>query len=262
MPDGSNVTGSPTSRPPFQSVPVTRLPKPCRTKIRSIGSRVSRPRAANSTAAIRSSIVRATSSIPSPVLAEQRMMGLPSKIVPLMASSTSASTTSSHSASGVRSVFVSAMKPSGTCSKSTISMCSRVWGITPSSAAITSMTRSMPPTPASICLTKRSCPGTSTTPMRRPEGRSMNAKPSSIEMPRFRSSGRRSVLMPLIRSISAVFPWSIWPAVPSIAARVGEMSLMETHCISGDGAGKLSRGFRRSGAPAGGGRLLDSSTSC
>ena len=45
-----------------------------------------------------------------------------------------------------------------------IARCSRVWGITPSSAAITSMTRSIPPTPASMFFTNRSWPGTSTMP--------------------------------------------------------------------------------------------------
>ena len=43
-----------------------------------------------------------------------------------------------------------------------MSKCSRVCGITDSSAATTSITRSMPPAPASMFLTKRSWPGTST----------------------------------------------------------------------------------------------------
>ena len=40
--------------------------------------------------------------------------------------------------------------------------CSRVWGMTLSSAATTSSARSIPPTPASMFLMKRSWPGTST----------------------------------------------------------------------------------------------------
>ena len=46
--------------------------------------------------------------------------------------------------------------------------CSRVCGITPSSAATTSRKRSMPVAPATIVRTKRSWPGTSTTDRRRP----------------------------------------------------------------------------------------------
>ena len=43
-----------------------------------------------------------------------------------------------------------------------MSKCSRVWGITDSSAATTSITASMPWAPASMLRTKRSWPGTST----------------------------------------------------------------------------------------------------
>ncbi len=50
----------------------------------------------------------------------------------------------------------------GRCSSRQISKCSRVCGITDSSAATTSSTRSIPPAPASMFLTKRSWPGTST----------------------------------------------------------------------------------------------------
>ena len=42
--------------------------------------------------------------------------------------------------------------------------CSRVWGMTPSSAATTSSRTSMPVAPASMFRMKSSCPGTSTTP--------------------------------------------------------------------------------------------------
>ena len=48
-----------------------------------------------------------------------------------------------------------------------MSKCSRVCGLMDSSAAMTNSTRSMPLTPASMFLTKRSCPGTSTKPRRR-----------------------------------------------------------------------------------------------
>ena len=49
------------------------------------------------------------------------------------------------------------------------------------------------------------------------EGSSSGAKPSSIEMPRSLSSGRRSVSLPVSAPTSAVLPWSMWPAVPSVS---------------------------------------------
>ena len=52
--------------------------------------------------------------------------------------------------------------PRGMRSSRQMSKCSRVCGITDSSAATTSSTQSMPPTPASMFCTKRSWPGTST----------------------------------------------------------------------------------------------------
>ncbi len=56
--------------------------------------------------------------------------------------------------------------PRRMASRRQMSKCSRVCGLMPSSAAITSSTRSMPPTPASMLRTKRSWPGTSTKPRR------------------------------------------------------------------------------------------------
>ncbi len=61
-----------------------------------------------------------------------------------------------------RSVLVSATMPDLMRRSWQIARCSRVCGITPSSAAITSSARSIPPTPASMFFTKRSWPGTST----------------------------------------------------------------------------------------------------
>ncbi len=55
--------------------------------------------------------------------------------------------------------------------------CSRVWGMMPSSAAITSITMSMPPTPASMFLMSPSWPGTSTMPSRLPFGKVEGREP-------------------------------------------------------------------------------------
>ena len=93
-----------------------------------------------------------------------------------------------------------------TPSRPQMSRCSRVCGITPSSAATTSTTRSMPTAPATIVRTKRSCPGTSTTPTVSPPGKSRWAKPSSMVMPRSFSSLSRSVSMPVSARTSEVLP--------------------------------------------------------
>ena len=73
----------------------------------------------------------------------------------------------------------------------------------------------MPVAPAIICRTKRSWPGTSTTPIRVPSGSSICAKPSSMVMPRRFSSSSRSGSVPVSAFTSADLPWSMWPAVPS-----------------------------------------------
>jgi hypothetical protein len=85
----------------------------------------------------------------------------------------------------------------------------------PSSAATTSTTTSMPPAPAAMARTNRSCPGTSTTPATVPPGRARWAKPSSMVMPRRFSSASRSVSTPVSAWTSAVLPWSMCPAVPT-----------------------------------------------
>ncbi len=64
----------------------------------------------------------------------------------------------------------------------------------------------MPLAPATMWRTNRSWPGTSTRLTARPEGRASGAKPSSIEIPRAFSSGRRSVSRPVRASTSAVLP--------------------------------------------------------
>ena len=70
-----------------------------------------------------------------------------------------------------------------------MSRCSRVCGMTESSAATTSIARSSPEAPASMFRMNRSCPGTSTRARRcRPSSRA--AKPRSMEIPRCRSAGK------------------------------------------------------------------------
>ena len=70
---------------------------------------------------------------------------------------------------------MTATTPVVTPSARSTAACSRVWGITPSSAATTIRNRSIPVAPATIVRTKRSWPGTSTTDSRRPDGSSSGA---------------------------------------------------------------------------------------
>ncbi len=116
---------------------------------------------------------------------------------------------SSAPSSSTRSRLVSATTPSRMPSSCTIAACSRVCGMTPSSAATTSRKRSIPVAPATIARMKRSWPGTSTTDSRRPDGSSSGAYPSSIEMPRAFSWGSRSVSTPVSAATRAVLPWSM-----------------------------------------------------
>ena len=153
---------------------------------------------------IRSSSATSTGK-PCPVYAEIGRMALPASEVGCNCSAISSCTSSSHSSS-TRSAFVSATTPRRTRSRSRIARCSRVCGITPSSAATTSSAASIPPTPASIFLMKPSCPGTSTILTSRPPGSVNQAKPRSIVMPRSFSSASRSGSIPVNAFTSVDFP--------------------------------------------------------
>ena len=84
--------------------------------------------------------------------------------------------------------------------------CSRVCGMTDSSAATTSSTASMPWAPASMLRTKRSWPGTSMKEATRPSPRSRWAKPRSMVIPRSFSSLRRSGSTPVSARTRALLP--------------------------------------------------------
>jgi hypothetical protein len=78
-------------------------------------------------------------------------------------------------AGSARSALVTATTPRRTPSWRNTAACSRVWGMTPSSAATHSRNMSMPVAPATMVRTNRSCPGTSTSESRRPLGNSSGA---------------------------------------------------------------------------------------
>ena len=127
---------------------------------------------------------------------ESGRIGADSRNVPASVARTS-SAASSTSSGSTMSIFVSATSPRFTPRICMIARCSLVCGMTPSSAATTSTTRSMPVAPATMFLMKRSCPGTSTMPTHRPSGSVKRAKPRSIVIPRSCSSFRRSGSMPV-----------------------------------------------------------------
>ena len=200
-PLGSNSTASPMLNWPSSKVPVTTVPKPLRLKTRSTGSRGrARLRRAGNAPRVRARVLR-KSIKPLPVVALTRTSGALARWVACNSSATSNSTNSSHSGSSTRSTLVNTTTAAGTASKSRIARCSRVCGITPSSAAMINMAASIPPTPANIFLMKSIWPGTSTIPTASvwsaPAMRnSIQAKPRSIVIPRRFSSCSRSGSMP------------------------------------------------------------------
>ena len=211
---GTISISSPTLIDPSTRVPVTTVPNPLMRKTRSMGRR-GRPRSGRGSAWSRSASRAVTSSgMPSPVTAETSTMRAPSSDVPRSTLTTSCLTSSSQSGS-TRSRLVSTTRPRFTSRRSSTSTCSRVCGITPSSAATTRSAASRPCAPASMLRMKRAWPGTSTIPTSRPLGSVRCANPRSIVMPRRFSSARRSGSMPVSAVINVDLPWSMWPAVPT-----------------------------------------------
>ncbi len=155
---GTSASASPSETVPERSVPVTTVPNPFSVKARSTGrkSGPSAGRSGTSAASAASASTRRGS--PSPVRAETGTMGAPSRKVPAQAPWISSSSRGSQSAPrpGSRSLLVTATRPRGTPSSRQMSRCSRVWGMTPSSAATTRTTTSMPPAPAAMARTNRS----------------------------------------------------------------------------------------------------------
>ena len=99
-----------------------------------------------------------------------------------------------------------------------MSRCSRVWGITPSSAATTEHGQVHPAGAGDHVAHEALVAGHVDHAQREvPSGRSSWAKPSSIEIPRACSSLSRSVSVPVSSATSAVLPWSTWPAVPRMS---------------------------------------------
>ena len=194
-PSGSCCSTSPTCTRPACTVPVATVPTPSRLNTRSMARRkpawagsaavvsavvsagsvaaaartglsepwgsavLSAPCAASSRAASARSSWR-NSPTPSPRVAETGMMGAWARGV----SASSAVTcwvTSCTRASSTRSILVMATTPRSMPSSDRTARCSRVCGITPSSAATSSRAKSMPVAPEIIVCSSFSWPGTS-----------------------------------------------------------------------------------------------------
>ena len=219
------ISRSIMSRPtgPPRRLPVTTVPRPRTANTRSMASRgwpsnVARDLARSASVAI----AARTSSKPSPVVADATSTGAPARVVRSSSPRVAAMSAARRSASDARSAFVTTAIPSVIASASRSSRCSSVWAFGPSSAATTSSAASISPAPTSMLPTSRSWPGTSTKSTISPSGSARCAYPTSIVMPRRRSSGSRSASIPVSARRSVVLPWSMWPAVPMttlIAAR-------------------------------------------
>ena len=155
-----------------------------------------------------------SASSPSPLFEDATTTSASARKVPATSSETSSSTRADVSASTVSALVMTTI-PCFMSRRRQMSKCSRVWGMTPSSAATTKITASIPLAPANMFLMNLSCPGTSTKPMRTPS-RASSTKPRSMVIPRRFSSGNRSVSTPVRARTSEVLPWSMCPAVPTI----------------------------------------------
>ena len=153
--DGKAISSSPTATGASCSVPVTTVPTPLIVKQRSIGRRgaasvvSARARQASQQAATCSSSAASRSSIPAPVLDDTGTIDASANTVSERKSSTSSSASSIISLSA-RSHIVSATTMCVTPNSSSTCTCSRVCGITPSTADTTNTATSMPVAPCTM----------------------------------------------------------------------------------------------------------------
>ncbi len=147
------------------------MPKPCIENTLSTGSLGISSTSLSSNSNASSSINDFTSSKPVPLVEDTGIIGAPSKKVSFISSFISSLTNSNHSSS-TKSDLVITTNPFSIPTRSNMAKCSLVCGITPSSAATTNITISIPTTPASIFFMNFSCPGTSIIPALFPLGKS------------------------------------------------------------------------------------------
>ena len=142
-PVGSRASSAPCWSAPPTRVPVTTVPNPDMANERSTGNR-GRPMSGRGAvfSSSASSAVR-SSSRPAPVLLDTATIGAWRNELPATSAVTSSRTNPSQAWS-TRSALLSTTTPCSMPSRSMIARCSRVCGIGPSSAAITSRTASIP----------------------------------------------------------------------------------------------------------------------
>ncbi|MDR8883436.1 hypothetical protein FEP62_05253 [Burkholderia multivorans] len=142
---------SPFFTRPANAVPVTTVPCPASVNTRSTASRNSPSSRRARQASAASARCRFSAATPgsSATVARVSKIGAPASVESRSQPSISSRTCAMRAAS-TRSHFVSATAPCATPSNCRMATCSRVCGITPSSAAITSSAKSMPHAPAAI----------------------------------------------------------------------------------------------------------------
>ncbi|CUI81837.1 Uncharacterised protein [Achromobacter xylosoxidans] len=167
-----SASSSPARARPPCAVPVTTVPWPASVKTRSTANR-NRPAPSRAPSACAASsrccLSRATPASPARA-AHTSNRGASCRNVAAANAAISPRTAASRAASA-RSALVNATAPRATPSSARIARCSRVCGMTPSSAATTSRPKSMPLAPAAMVCTSFSWPGTSMKPSTSPLGR-------------------------------------------------------------------------------------------
>ena len=200
---GTSRRVSPRDSGPPRSVPVTTAPRPLTPKTRSMASVAGRGRIA--VAEPSAANANRTASRPSAVVPDAARTGLPARDVAANRSVTALMTAATRSGS-TASILVTTAMPAETPSASSSARCSRVWARGPSSAATTISAASISPAPTSMLPTSLSCPGTSTKSITVPSSRARCAYPTSMVIPRRRSSGKRSASIPVSARSSVVLP--------------------------------------------------------
>ncbi len=143
---------SPTLTFPEARVPVMTVPNPFMEKTLSTGRRKMGEKGLSGIALQVFSSVLLKRSSPRFLVEDTGTTGASSRNVPRVNSLIS-SRASSMSSSSTMSILVMAMKPCLMPMREQISICSRVCGMTPSSAAMTMETRSIPLAPATMFFT-------------------------------------------------------------------------------------------------------------
>ena len=236
-------------------VPVTTVPAPLAANTRSTQSR-GRPRsAARGAEASMSSRATRSSARPRPERESTASTSVGRNEAAASRCSSISSRASSRRSSSTRSAFVITARPCEMPSRSRIRRCSSLCGIHPSVAATTRIAASTAPTPASMFLRNRTCPGTSTNPSCCPDGSLVKANPRSMVRPRVFSSGQRSGSVPVRARTSDDLPWSTCPAVAT--TRICPSCGVPGAVMSAPGPrrpGPRPGGGRRWGGPSGGRR--------